>query len=44
MTQFGNLAKVNNTIILPANIADVAGLVASALSVVKTTAPARAGA
>jgi regulator of protease activity HflC (stomatin/prohibitin superfamily) len=40
ITQFGNLAKVNNTIILPANVADVAGLVASALSVVKTTSPA----
>ncbi|HVN57474.1 MAG TPA: stomatin-like protein [Bacteroidales bacterium] len=29
---FGNLAKTNNTIILPANLADVAGIVATASS------------
>ena len=44
VAQFGNLAKATNTLILPANIADVAGLIASALSVVKTTSPAGAGA
>lgn len=32
---FGNIAKQGNTMILPANAADVAGLVATALSVVK---------
>ncbi|OWY40173.1 paraslipin [Xenophilus sp. AP218F] len=32
---FGKLAKENNTIILPANVADVGGLVATAMSVVK---------
>jgi len=29
---FGNLAKTNNTIILPANLTDVAGIVATASS------------
>ena len=37
ISQFGNLAKTTNTVILPANVADVAGLIAAALSVVKTT-------
>jgi regulator of protease activity HflC (stomatin/prohibitin superfamily) len=35
VTQFGNLAKATNTVIVPANVADVAGLIATALSVVK---------
>ncbi|AUH50543.1 paraslipin [Chromobacterium sp. ATCC 53434] len=34
---FGKLAKENNTIIMPSNVADVGGLVASALSVIKQT-------
>jgi hypothetical protein len=33
---FGNLAKTNNTLILPANLADVGGLIAAAMSVVKS--------
>ncbi|WP_019100380.1 SPFH domain-containing protein [Chromobacterium haemolyticum] len=37
VTAFGKLAKENNTIILPANVADVSSLVASAMSVVKQT-------
>ena len=41
IAQFGNLAKTTNTLILPANVADVAGLIATAMSVVKTT-PANA--
>src|SRR5689334_4745499 len=41
IAQFGNLAKTSNTLILPANVADVAGLIATAMSVVKT-APANA--
>ena len=41
IAQFGNLAKTTNTLILPANVADVAGLIATAMSVVKT-APATA--
>jgi hypothetical protein len=32
---FAQLAKQNNTVILPANVADVSSLVATALSVVK---------
>jgi len=35
IAEFGNLAKTNNTLILPANVADVSGLVATALSVVE---------
>ena len=34
---FGNLAKTNNTIILPSNLADVAGFVASAMTVLDKT-------
>jgi regulator of protease activity HflC (stomatin/prohibitin superfamily) len=41
ISQFGNLAKTTNTLILPANVADVAGLIATAMSVVKA-APASA--
>ena len=33
IAEFGNLAKTNNTLILPANVADVSALVAAALSV-----------
>ncbi len=36
--QFGNLAKSTNTLIVPANVADVAGMIATAMSVVKSTA------
>ena len=34
---FGKLAKTNNTIILPTNVADIAGMIATAMSVVKST-------
>jgi len=44
IVQFGNLARTNNTMILPANVADVASVVATALSVVKATGAAGAGA
>jgi regulator of protease activity HflC (stomatin/prohibitin superfamily) len=33
---FGNLAKTGNTLIVPANLADVSSLIASALTVVKS--------
>jgi regulator of protease activity HflC (stomatin/prohibitin superfamily) len=33
--QFGNLAKETNTLILPANFADVAGMIATAMSVIR---------
>ena len=38
---FGNLAKTNNTMIVPSNLADVASVVASAMTVLDRT---RAGA
>jgi regulator of protease activity HflC (stomatin/prohibitin superfamily) len=38
--EFGNLAKENNTIILPADLGDIGGLVATATSVLKTTGKA----
>ncbi len=34
--QFGKLAKTNNTLILPANFADMGSLIASAMSVIKS--------
>jgi len=34
---FGNLAKASNTLIVPSNVSDVAGLVASAMSVLEKT-------
>lgn len=33
---FGNLAKTNNTLIVPANLADVSSLIATAMTVVKS--------
>ncbi len=33
--EFGRLAKTTNTVILPTNVADVAGIIATAMSVVK---------
>jgi len=35
LNEFGNLAKANNTMIVPANLADVAGMIATAMTVVK---------
>lgn len=35
LTQFGNLAKTNNTMIIPSNLADVAGVIKSCASVIK---------
>ena len=35
IVQFGNLAKTDNTIIMPSNVADVAGLIAAAMSTVR---------
>ena len=35
INEFGNLAKVNNTLILPANLSDMAGMVATVTSVLK---------
>jgi len=41
---FANLAKTNNTIILPSNLADVAGFVASAMTVLSKTGKVEAAA
>jgi regulator of protease activity HflC (stomatin/prohibitin superfamily) len=35
ITEFGRLAKQNNTMILPANLADVSSIIATAMSVIK---------
>ncbi len=35
VSQFGNLAKTTNTMILPSNFGDIAGLIAAAMSVIK---------
>jgi hypothetical protein len=35
---FGNLALKSNTLILPANAADVAGMIATAMSVIRPSA------
>ena len=32
---FGELAKTNNAIIVPANLSDISGLIASAMQIVK---------
>jgi regulator of protease activity HflC (stomatin/prohibitin superfamily) len=36
INEFGKLAKTNNTVILPTNVADVASMIATAMSVVKS--------
>ncbi|MEI6091951.1 MAG: stomatin-like protein [bacterium] len=35
LAEFGKLAKMNNTMIIPANMADIAGIIATATSVIK---------
>ena len=35
IAQFGNLARTNNTLILPSNVADIGGFIATAMSVIK---------
>ncbi len=36
VTEFGKLAKTNNSIIVPANLGDMSGLIASAMTIVKS--------
>ena len=43
MDAFSNVAKQGNTLILPANLADVGGLIAAAMSVVKASGPREPG-
>jgi regulator of protease activity HflC (stomatin/prohibitin superfamily) len=40
--QFGHLAKVNNTVILPATLSDMGSMIASAMNVIRTGQPAQA--
>jgi len=40
--QFGHLAKVNNTVILPASLSDVGSMIATAMNVIRSADPARA--
>ena len=35
LTEFGKLAKTNNSIIIPSNLSDIAGMIASAATVIK---------
>ena len=35
--EFGNLAKTNNSIIIPTDLSDIAGMIKSATSVIKQT-------
>ena len=39
LIKFGELAKVGNSMILPANVADVASMVATAMNVIKQGTP-----
>ena len=43
INEFGKLAKTNNTIILPTNVADIAGMIATAMSVVRSTPTSATG-
>ncbi len=43
LTEFGNLAKENNTMIIPTNLADVAGILATAGKVLKESGGTKAG-
>jgi len=40
VAQFGNLAKASTSIIVPAGVSDVAGMIAAAMKVFGSTAPA----
>jgi len=37
LKEFGNLAKTNNSLIIPSNLSDIAGIIASASTVLKST-------
>ena len=40
INEFGNLAKTNNTIIIPSNLSDIAGMIKSVTTVIKDKAVA----
>ena len=37
LTEFGKLAKTNNTMIVPADLSDIAGVISSVTSVISKT-------
>ena len=39
ITQFGNLAKAGNTMIIPATLSDASSVVATAMSIIQNTSP-----
>jgi SPFH domain/Band 7 family protein len=39
VAQFGAIARTTNTVVVPANVSDVAGMIASAMKVFSTTPP-----
>jgi hypothetical protein len=39
VTQFGNLAKAGNTLVVPANLSDVASMIALATNLVRQSGP-----
>jgi regulator of protease activity HflC (stomatin/prohibitin superfamily) len=41
VTQFGELAKASNTLVLPANVADVGSMIALAMKSIQSAAPSR---
>ena len=43
LDEFGKLAKTNNSIIIPTNLADIAGVIKAAKSVIKDQNPPKAG-
>src|SRR4029078_12576015 len=43
VTQFGGLARTTNAVIVPANLTDVAGMIASAMRVFETAKPGQPG-
>jgi hypothetical protein len=39
VVQFGNLAKVSNTVVVPATVSDLAGMIAAAMKVFNSASP-----
>ena len=43
VTQFGNLARTTNAVVVPANLTDVAGMIAAAMRVFETSSAPGSG-
>ena len=41
LKEFGKLAKTNNSIIIPSNLSDVTGIIATAMTVIKDQSEAK---